>query len=467
MKNTLIHYMTEMKSHVEHHNSLNPTLWDNKQKLKREIKKQCLKIVDTFKEQALDDDEELVIKDIVLIGSNCSYNYNQFSDIDIHVIVDLPGDSYEYKYFMLMGRYWKADHEIEINGYPVELYVQSNDEKVTENAGQYSIQNDKWIIEPSILEKPTTKGVKDAETLMDEIKTKFDKLVEEKNVQGIHDLVEELRMKRKKSLKKDGEYGVDNLVYKGLRANKVFKDVSDKVNQITTDALSLNETASKSDTLSSAKKELVDIYYSWFDEDNRDNADIQMVDEIFCFNITPSNIIMSANPTQQHLYWLPLEETFIEWCKKYNIFLDDMTGIIDVEASGIKQSDLQFIPMKMYNCAISHRFTYILEHKKITNRLDVMLKEASVVDFSKYRWFLTDADSCQYGITFIVDDDSIRTFQNLLDIIEPAIKQRKKVSLLQTIKYRDVSNMIHECMKNYNINKFIDDMIEAGYEDML
>ena len=132
-----------------------------------------MKIVDTFKEQALDEDEELVIKDIVLIGSNCSYNYNQFSDIDIHIIVDLPGDSYEYKYFMLMGRYWKADHEIEINGYPVELYIQSNDEKVTENAGQYSIQNDKWITEPSILEKPTTKGVKDAETLMDEIKTKL------------------------------------------------------------------------------------------------------------------------------------------------------------------------------------------------------------------------------------------------------------------------------------------------------
>lgn len=235
---TLLNFLLETKTFIEMHDTLNPKLWDG-DALKPEIKKKCMEIVDTFKDQALEDSDNFEILDVELIGSNCNFNYNDKSDIDIHIIVNLPSDSYEYRYFQLLGRYWKADHDIEINGYPVELYIQSKDEKTTENAGTYSLLKGKWKHEPKKYDIPKhfdEKKVKQA------VEAEFKKISEMKtknNIEPLHDYVEEMRSKRKKSLKKEGEYGFDNLVYKSLRANGAFKDISDYVNLLTTDKLSL------------------------------------------------------------------------------------------------------------------------------------------------------------------------------------------------------------------------------------
>lgn len=235
---SLLQYLLEFQTHIETHDDLNPILWKN-EKLLPEIKTKCLEIVKTFTEQALEDDEELNILDVVLIGSNCNYNYNDTSDIDIHIIVDLNSDDYEYKYFQLLGRYWKADHDIELNGFPVELYVQSRDEKTTENAGTYSLKSDKWLHEPTKYDIPTHFNEGKIKEAVEQELSKIKELKKKECIDSLHAYVDELRDKRKKSLKKDGEYGFDNLVYKVLRANGVFKEISDFVNEITTKKLSL------------------------------------------------------------------------------------------------------------------------------------------------------------------------------------------------------------------------------------
>jgi predicted nucleotidyltransferase len=48
-----------------------------------------LEIVGYFTDNLKEDEIELDVKDIVIIGSNANYNYTAQSDIDTHIIADM------------------------------------------------------------------------------------------------------------------------------------------------------------------------------------------------------------------------------------------------------------------------------------------------------------------------------------------------------------------------------------------
>jgi len=71
--------------------TFNPDLWDNpedpkKVKLKPEIRERLLKVANLFIEYL---DTDLFIQDIIFVGSLVGYNWSEFSDFDIHVLIDL------------------------------------------------------------------------------------------------------------------------------------------------------------------------------------------------------------------------------------------------------------------------------------------------------------------------------------------------------------------------------------------
>ncbi|MBO7078962.1 MAG: hypothetical protein J6W64_04030 [Bacilli bacterium] len=58
--------------------------------LKPEVKEKIDMIVNEFLETLNQDDiDNIKISDIILVGSNVSYNYTSNSDIDIHIRIDL------------------------------------------------------------------------------------------------------------------------------------------------------------------------------------------------------------------------------------------------------------------------------------------------------------------------------------------------------------------------------------------
>lgn len=117
-----------MNEDIEKHDTLNPLLFDENDELKPEIKEAIEKIVNQFVEDLKTDGVKIEVKDIILVGSNVSYNYTKDSDLDIHIIVDKDTlDCDPELYTLLYGAYrslFNKNYDITIKGIPVEIYVE-------------------------------------------------------------------------------------------------------------------------------------------------------------------------------------------------------------------------------------------------------------------------------------------------------------------------------------------------------
>ena len=127
---------------VEKHDTLNPKLWDEDNNLKPEVREKILEIVKEFTDTLEEDEIKFKIKDIVLVGSNCSYNYNEMSDLDIHIRMDTkslecPDNLYPLLYSAYRSLFNKK-FDIDFYGIPVELYIETDD---TEQLNDEPIDN--------------------------------------------------------------------------------------------------------------------------------------------------------------------------------------------------------------------------------------------------------------------------------------------------------------------------------------
>lgn len=110
--------------------SLNPKIWDNpedpkKAKMKPKVKNILMKIPNEFIDYLGDD---AFVEDITLTGSLSNFNWSEFSDFDLHIIVDLERFGKEEEthkeLFNLKKQVFNDKHDIKIFGYDVELYAQ-------------------------------------------------------------------------------------------------------------------------------------------------------------------------------------------------------------------------------------------------------------------------------------------------------------------------------------------------------
>ena len=70
---------------LEKHDNLNPKLWDSNNKLHPEVKTRIEEIINQFISTI---DVPLFIVDTRIVGSQASYNYTQYSDLDIHIVAN-------------------------------------------------------------------------------------------------------------------------------------------------------------------------------------------------------------------------------------------------------------------------------------------------------------------------------------------------------------------------------------------
>lgn len=190
--------------------------------MRDDIKIALLKIADDFIESL---GVEFFIHDIVLTGSLANYNWSDFSDVDLHIVIDYKESKYNSEilkeFFDAKKNIWNEKHDIVIKGYDVELYVQDvNEEHVS--SGVYSILHDKWIIEP----EQKNPNIDDRMILQkgEEYMKKIDNIIG-KGVKGVDVLndIENIRTKiksfRQSGLDSGGEYSYENLTFKLLRRN--------------------------------------------------------------------------------------------------------------------------------------------------------------------------------------------------------------------------------------------------------
>ena len=122
-----------------HHHELNPIIWDENS-MRKEVRHQLLKIAKNFIEFL--EQPNLKLKDVTLSGSSAGYNYSEYSDIDLHLVVN------SNELFTAQKIQYNNTYDLNIKGIPVELYVQPA-EQVHHSAGIFSVLDNKWISEPA------------------------------------------------------------------------------------------------------------------------------------------------------------------------------------------------------------------------------------------------------------------------------------------------------------------------------
>jgi predicted nucleotidyltransferase len=188
--------------------------------MRDEIKKRLLEVSNDFIESL---GVEFFIHDIVLTGSLANYNWSQYSDVDLHILIDFEESKYEMdilkEFFDAKKNVWNEKYDIKIKGYDVEVYVQDvNEEHVS--SGVYSILHNKWIVEPE-KDKPNIDDRKILEK-GEEFGKKIDQLVQnpkEITIDQLEDLRKKIKEFRQSGLESGGEYSYENLTFKLLRRN--------------------------------------------------------------------------------------------------------------------------------------------------------------------------------------------------------------------------------------------------------
>ena len=209
-----------LEEDIEKHDTLNQKLFDGEE-LRPEVKETIEKIADTFVKELGDDGIKFTLKDIILLGSNVSYNYTKDSDLDIHLIADssdlhCPDELYSLLYSAYRSMFNK-NYDIKIKGIPAEIYVEMDEPQAKSN-GIYSL-NKGW------LKKPVQKNIPELDKeafdkLFIEWEDKYFDLIERVNEElsdDIYSFIEDLYDLRKESIAKEGEYGLGNLVFKEFR----------------------------------------------------------------------------------------------------------------------------------------------------------------------------------------------------------------------------------------------------------
>jgi predicted nucleotidyltransferase len=217
--------------------TLNPKVWENpdepkSSKMKDKVRKGLLKIAEKFIDEL---GEDVFVDDIVLTGSLANFNWSEFSDFDLHIIInfeqfDEESDLYKEN-FNLKKQIFNEKHNIKIYGFDVELYAQDAEENHF-STGVFSVMDNEWISSPrklkfeldkSSLEKKISHWTEKIDSSLEKSKDNDGKILD--------DIREKLKEYRKSGLEGEGELSYENLVFKFLRRSGHIQKLFDTLNK--------------------------------------------------------------------------------------------------------------------------------------------------------------------------------------------------------------------------------------------
>ena len=224
-----------LREAYELHDKLNPKIYNEDNTMKPEVLDKLLEIANEFLEYI---ELPLNVVDIEIVGSNASFNYNENSDLDLHIIVNnevnyVDPNVLRELYNLKKGSF-NDKYDLTIYDIPVELYIEDIKDSNATN-GRYSILKNEWIKEPEPLHydlPDISKEVLETENLI------ADTILSE-DEQSIIDLINKLYMDRKLGLAYEGEMSLGNLIFKELRNNGMLQELKDKYYELKSNDLSI------------------------------------------------------------------------------------------------------------------------------------------------------------------------------------------------------------------------------------
>lgn len=227
-------HVIEFIKGYEEHSQLNPKLWAGNQ-LRPEVKIKLLQIAEAFRQFV---ELNVPIIDVHITGGQVTYHYTGHSDLDLHLIVDYNKIECDQEVAELLDTkrlLFKKMHQIDIYGIPVEPGTEDVNHPTVSSA--YSLSSNRWIRKPvnqtgKINHEEIKKQSLQWENLIDAV-------LKQNDLEMAQKLLKLLRKYRKTGLKRTGEYGVENLVYKTLRNNKSLEKLVNYIEQAYDDNLSL------------------------------------------------------------------------------------------------------------------------------------------------------------------------------------------------------------------------------------
>jgi len=237
---------SQLKSDVkiQYHKSLNSNIWLNNH-LKSNIRKNLLNLA-KFYLKSLDLDSNVKLNDIIFTGSLANYNYTDNSDIDLHIVIDYKDISddtdFVMNYFLQKRAAWETSNDVKINNYPVEIYVQDVNEQTVGKSAMYSILNNKWVKKPKyklpdVDRHLITQKVNEYLDIFNKISMMGDSI---KKIDVYNKVLKKIKKERGEATQTEGEFSVNNLVFKVLRNKKVFDIIKNDKKEIVNNVFSIN-----------------------------------------------------------------------------------------------------------------------------------------------------------------------------------------------------------------------------------
>tara|TARA_B100001123_G_scaffold74689_1_gene84126 strand:+ start:19895 stop:20827 length:933 start_codon:yes stop_codon:yes gene_type:complete len=224
---------------------LEPNIWADDQNVHPHVRDRLLTIASDFLD-SLDVPVEMV--DITFTGSLANYNWSDYSDIDLHIVVDfdrMDSNSKLVKKFFDASRLrWNDKHAINLYGYEVEIYVENVNEE-HHSTGVYSLLREEWLKEPDptqLTNAWTALARKKSDDMLSQINL-IQHIVKKKPkaaIRSIERLKSKISVMRQKGLKShEGESSVGNVVFKILRREGALDQLSNLKTQAYDSAFSL------------------------------------------------------------------------------------------------------------------------------------------------------------------------------------------------------------------------------------
>jgi len=197
---------------VKFHRRLNPRIWGSDEHLLPEVREKLLAIAADFQEFLGVDD--LTVQDITISGSNAAYSYTANSDIDLHLVVDMPDDPVYQELFAAKKYQYNDEHDIRIAGVPVELYVQPSNQE-HHSQGIYSIKDGNWTQVPQRRRARIDDSCVQHKTA--DLDARIHAAVKSGNADAVNRLWDKIKTMRQTGLEQNGEFGCENITFKLLR----------------------------------------------------------------------------------------------------------------------------------------------------------------------------------------------------------------------------------------------------------
>ena len=222
-----------------YNDTLHPQFWDEFE-FKEDVLKPILKIVDDFVKDDAHISPEMV-EDVQLTGSLANYNYSEYSDLDVHILLDFADinkDEEIVKRALDGKRFiWNLRHDIKFNGHEVELYFQDINEPHVAS-GLFSLSGNRWIKkpkyeQPEVDHEDVVKKANSFKKELDLLADVLDNISDEKEFSLINRRAKKLKEKimkmRKEGLAGKGEFSVENLAFKTLRNDQTIARLNELI----------------------------------------------------------------------------------------------------------------------------------------------------------------------------------------------------------------------------------------------